>query len=221
MESKAALKRRLTEDGRWQEFVAYREELKHNGMPTKDAWATAAEEYPERETSNGGKTKKPVPVDKGNDKSVAAIPPPPIPTDEQLEVLAQSNAVINTPKHISGNGWNKPAPVLREQFAGKKPRNMRERIEWVWGNLDIVDIKPEDAPDSQSWFLLSWAKTAAGKTEFCRSFVARLLPSKNSAEEEDKFFDDGRRVLEIIERVERESRSSVLPPCPQGTESQS
>ena len=217
MESKAALKRRLTEDGRWQEFVAYREELKHNGMPTKDAWATAAEEFPEQESKNGGKRNKTIPVDNGNDQAVASIPPPPIPVDEQSETHVKQNAVVDAPKHLSGNGWNKPAPVLREQFSGKKPRNMRERIEWVWGNLDIADIKPEDAPDGQSWFLLSWAKTAAGKTEFFRSFVARLLPSKNSAEEEDKFFDDGRRVLEIIERVERESRNSVLPPCPQGT----
>jgi hypothetical protein len=213
MESKASLKRRLTEDGRWSQFVEYREELKRNGMPTPEAWITAAAEFPEQGIGDGGRNEQPGRKDAGQQTELPAIPLPPLLSDES------SNASVA--KTVLGNGWNKPDPVLREQFSGKKPRNMRERIEWVWGSLGIVDIQPEDAPDSQSWFLLSWARTPAGKTEFFRSFVARLLPSKNSAEEEEKFFDDGRRVLEIIERVERESRISVLPPCPQGTESQS
>ena len=39
--NKSALKRRLTAEGRWEEFVRVREEFKAEGMPTADAWVAA------------------------------------------------------------------------------------------------------------------------------------------------------------------------------------
>jgi hypothetical protein len=45
-ESKSELTGRLRRGGQWQEFVKRREELKASGMPAKDAWVQAADEFP-------------------------------------------------------------------------------------------------------------------------------------------------------------------------------
>ncbi len=84
-------------------------------------------------------------------------------------------------------------------------------LEWVRSRLGTPkgQVKPEDAPTRCAYWLLQYSRTDPGK--FANDFLKSLLPSKSQQDAADKFNDDGREQIDLIERVQQHSRESVSP----------
>ncbi len=164
MESKENFKQRLINEKRWDEFVAYREDLKAKGVSAKEAWVQ-------------GRAKFDQPID------IAGVP----------AVDSGGGAVI--PDRVS---------VQLDIFQNKPTASARQIVQWVFDSIDIEDCKPEDAPSAGAWSFLQRVRTYPDLLkEFYRSIWSRMLPNKSEIEALEKFEDDGRDQIHLIDQILR------------------
>ena len=91
--------------------------------------------------------------------------------------------------------------------AGASPRKV---VEWVFDNLLVDSLKPDDAPSPGAWALLQDLKQYPDlRKEFYRSIWSKLLPTKTELDAAEKFSDDGREQIKLIERVRQASKDTV------------
>ena len=104
---------------------------------------------------------------------------------------------------------DKPPPYIPEEemasgavWAGKpKDIDARKVVQWVFENMGVVDVKPEDAPCGGAWSLLmELRKDAVMRSDFYRSTWPKLLPAKSQVDIEANIRDDN-RVLEQVDNV--------------------
>jgi len=171
MESRDELKKRLTDEGRWEAFKARRDELKSQGLLPRQAWEQARNEF-------DSQTKQ----------------------DDKIESAG------------SGNSSSDIKPVL--QGGSLKPRrgSITKDFEWVYWHIGDECATAEDAPSSSAWWMLERVRSnPTVQIEFIRTLLQRLRPDKNESESE-RFNDDGRAQLGLIERVRAASKNAVLSP---------
>jgi len=165
MESKKDLKIRLINEGRWDDFILYREQLKAKGEDAKSAWAKARQKFsPESYRA---------PVDESDSADDSVLP--------------------------AGNS------VCMDDFCDKPPVTARAVVQWCFDHIDIEDAKPEDAPSSGAWSLLQRVRMHPDLLkEFYRTIWAKMLPTRSEIEAREKFEDDGRQQLHLIDQIEAE-----------------
>lgn len=116
----------------------------------------------------------------------------------------------DAPKIIDANA-QMPEPdhaVSAKDFEGKI-FNVREDIEWVASNMDIGGLRASNAPSAFAWsFLKACREDANMKFEFFKNIMPKLLPSKSALEEQERFQDDGRKILNILDKVEAASKKA-------------
>lgn len=94
----------------------------------------------------------------------------------------------------------------------KKRGSITKDFEWVYWNIGDDAIRPEDAPSASAWWMLQKVRSNPTiQIEFIRTLLQRLRPDKNESENE-RFNDDGRTQINLIDRVRLASQNSVLPP---------
>jgi len=112
--------------------------------------------------------------------------------------------------------------VSRVVFDGKPAAKLRDELDWVAANVCIIDVRPEDAPSATAWGMLAWARQNwTNWTEFYKSFMSRLMPTRSQVDREDDFSDDGRNVERTIESVLGSlhgADDAVQPPGSEGVE---
>ncbi len=107
--------------------------------------------------------------------------------------------------------------VLLEQFAGKDKASSLVVVEWVFDNIDMLDVTPDMAPSAGAWSLLLRVRRHPDLLkEFYRSIWVRILPSKTGIEQLQRFADDGREQLGLISRIERAHSDAILSSGSQG-----
>lgn len=112
--------------------------------------------------------------------------------------------------------------VLLEQFAGKEKTNSLIVVEWVFDNIDMLDVTPDMAPSAGAWsLLLRVRKHPDLLKEFYRSIWVRILPSKTGIEQLQRFEDDGREQIELIGRIQQAHEDAVLSSRSEGLPSES
>ena len=76
-------------------------------------------------------------------------------------------------------------------------------INWIYNNLMIADVKPEDAPSPGAWAHLQYHRSnTAAMAEFFTKVYPRLIPAKGTIQKlQDKFHDDGRTTFDLLERL--------------------
>lgn len=164
MESKESFKNRIKREGRWDEFIEYREQLKADGLDAQSAWEQARAKF------------EPVPD-----------------TTAVAEGAGADDPVLSV-----GDG------VCLADFQDKPPVTARAVVQWVFDHIDIADVRPEDAPSSGAWSFLQRVRTYPDLLkEFYRSIWAKMLPTRSEIEAREKFEDDGREQLHLIEQIQR------------------
>ena len=164
MESKEALKNRLKSEGRWDEFIRYREDLKAQGVDAKSAWAKARAKF------------QPVP----------------------------EGAVVLNDDSDGMDGDSSNSGICLGEFDDKPAVTARAVVQWVFDHIDVADVKPADAPSSGAWSFLQRVRTYPDLLkEFYRSIWAKMLPTRSEIEAREKFEDDGREQLHLIEQIQR------------------
>ena len=80
-----------------------------------------------------------------------------------------------------------------------------ECVAWVARHMLIKDVAPEQAPSSEAWSMLCWARrNNQNEAQFWGQIYTKLLPSKAQLETEQRYRDDGRKVLEVIDKLRNE-----------------
>lgn len=84
-----------------------------------------------------------------------------------------------------------------------------ETVRWVASYLMVGDAAPEEAPSSEAWGMLQWARrNNANEASFWSQIWRQLMPTKASLESETRFTDDGKPILELIARISGISEDS-------------
>lgn len=179
-EYKSKIKIRLNTEGRWMEFVDYREELKAKGVPSPEAW----------------------------DRAIDAFPPLEDGEEENAQPAAGSPFVSNPKRAPSAE--HKKAASQREKdrrpasdFEGREC-SAHKTAQWVAGHIAISDVVSEDAPSPEAWALLRWVQRSdSNEIEFWKVIYTKLLPSRTQLEAAAKFKDDGHEIVELIFEIQR------------------
>ena len=160
--------------GLWEEFVVLRESLKRKGLSANDAWLRAAQMLaPDRWGE------------------------PPVEEQEERVVAVEEPSPPADLPRVRGGGDGAPAEV----FGGKKVATVRV-VEWVASNLQVSDVGPGDAPSSEAWGMLVWARRSpVNESQFWGQIYAKLLPSRSQIEAEQRYSEDGVRVEDLAGRL--------------------
>lgn len=97
-------------------------------------------------------------------------------------------------------------------------------IGWIFEALGCENVLPETAPSPGTWAYYQRCKRSPTARESFYTQFWKLCPSKTQLDEGMQFADDGRKVIDLIERIERvsdEAKMSVLPSSPEGEGSES
>lgn len=169
---KARIKRWAESTNRWDEFVKVREGLKRDGVSPSDAWLAAAQVM---DSATWGESKV-----------------VPVRTEPVREVLPADLPQVRS-EVVDG--------ARREVFGGKKVPTVKV-VEWVASNLQVEDVGPSDAPSSEAWGMLVWARRSpVNESQFWGSIYAKLLPSRSQLDGLERQMDDGSRVEELADRL--------------------
>ncbi len=107
----------------------------------------------------------------------------------------------------AGNSGAADRLVSIDTFAGKSNVSARKVVQWVFDHIDVTDIGPEDAPSGGAWSLLTRIRKYPDLLkEFYRTIWAKMLPTRSEIEAREKFEDDGRQQLDIIDKLQRAAR---------------
>jgi hypothetical protein len=180
--------RKWAEDNNlWKQFVDIRERMKKDGVPAGEAWMQAAQELDPEMWGKGELSE--IPVD------------PPV-----LKDLPRGRSEeVKVERVVSGGGATKAV------FAGKKVATVKV-VEWVASNMQVEDVSPSDAPSSEAWGMLVWARRSPlNESQFWGSIYAKLLPSRSAIEQEQRYSDDGMRVEDAAERLLRMKEEAERP----------
>ena len=78
-----------------------------------------------------------------------------------------------------------------------------EKLRWIFENMQVEGVKPEDAPSAGAWALLEeLRKDNEQRRDFYKSLWPKLL-TKEDIEKSGKLQDDGRDVIELIKRLQK------------------
>jgi hypothetical protein len=82
--------------------------------------------------------------------------------------------------------------------------SIREMIEWVIDNalLEKDDLDLSTCPSRGALFLWHWASKPANQSNFVTVVWSKLIPPKTQGESEPQFNDDGRKILEVLDRFD-------------------
>ena len=115
----------------------------------------------------------------------------------------------------------KKAPVTlvtsapADVFEGKES-SVRGDFGWVYDNLGVVDIAPEDAPSSGAWGLLEYAR--AEPREFYKSWMSMVSRQADTDERLEGFKEDATRSTNEIAEMLRTLDSATVRTGPEGDE---
>jgi len=131
--------------------------------------------------------------EKARDKLIASD----IPADEANRIAASDMVHNGT---VSGPSDR----VMPSDFDGSGRTSMLADVEWVYNHLAFAvdDLDRSKCPSAGAWQLLLWVK-ADNQSEFYKSFVPKLLPTRAQLDDHDPFKDDGTEDVDQIDRVRR------------------
>ena len=76
-----------------------------------------------------------------------------------------------------------------------------DKIRWIFENMQMEGVMPADAPSSGTWALLQELRgNAQQRSDFYKTTYTKLL-TKEDAEKGGKLQDDGKEVIDLLERL--------------------
>jgi hypothetical protein len=201
------LKTLLIEQGRWADFVRYREDLKAGGVGNTEAHKRAVAEFfndpPETTTESGTKHDP-----KKESRRVANGKKSPPSSDAKVVAPADEKKPVTTVKAPVGS--HPPLPqVCSADFAGKVASEVEE-VRWVAANMEIADPQPGECPSAAAWGLLAQCRRSpAHMADFWKLTYPKLLPSRAQMEKQQEDVDQEGRAAGVIEDLLRFGQEAV------------
>jgi hypothetical protein len=122
------------------------------------------------------------------------------------------------------NARGRKAPVTlvasapADVFKGKDG-SVRGDFGWVYDNLGVADITPEESPSSGAWGLLEYARSEP--REFYKSWMAMVSRQADTDERLEGFKEDAARSTNEIAEMLRTLETSAVRSGPEGDEGES
>lgn len=210
------------ENDLWVQAHRRRDELKADGMkPYKACRQVIRELY-----RPGGDSKAPTPVVvtvasegptvplescNGDSKPGVVVDPVKQPSDsDQTEkppgpVFPKWNGRTNPPAETVDDS----ELMSKDQAFSNRDTSMLKSVKWVASVLGVKGLVPDDAPSPQAWSLYLTYRDQDMWQKFWSDFGKAMMPSKADIENKDRMTDDGREVLSLLDRLEREHDAAV------------
>jgi len=102
-----------------------------------------------------------------------------------------------------------PEMPSKDVFKGKTS-TLRGDFQWVYENLSVDDVSPEDAPSSGAWGLLRFARSDT-KT-FYQEWMRLVAKAEDTSALEREVTEDARRTTAEIAAKLKSIRAAVVPP---------
>ena len=190
---KAQIRSWAESNGLWAKFVDTREKLKRAGVSAGEAWLTAAQTIdPEKWGATGYS---------GPSKSE-----PVVEVEERVEDLPRGRSTeVGEEVPVAGGSDSVVVAegATKAVFGGKKVATVKV-VEWVASNMQVEDVSPRDAPSSEAWGMLVWARRSpVNESQFWGSIYAKLLPSRSQIDGDQKYSEDGVKVEDLAARLLR------------------
>jgi len=87
-------------------------------------------------------------------------------------------------------------------YAGRKPPTAQKVVQWVFDNMDVEDVLPNEAPSPGAWSLRQECRERGFRSDFYRTIWPKLLPTRSQIEDGTKAKKDADAVIENIGRVQ-------------------
>jgi len=216
------LKAELLRQGRWAEFIEYREGLKERGMSNTDALHEAIKKYftknPEiltedQHRARAKKEKKQRAKDGGKKAPISSVFKDPPGANEQVEEGVGSSSPDPSSSSPSGGRPEPPPlrryvgdlpslpPVSKLDFDGKQCSETQS-IRWVADNMQVTDPDPADCPSAAAWGLLAQCRESiTSRNDFWKQTFPKLLPTKAQMEKKGDGKPNEARTMEIIDEM--------------------
>jgi hypothetical protein len=86
-----------------------------------------------------------------------------------------------------------------------------EEIDWVKENLAVEGIRPEDAPTSGAFAMWQvYSRSRSTRQFFFEKLWPRVLPSIRDLKQAQKFSDDGRKLDDLTDGVEKMAEAAKM-----------
>ena len=200
-ESKEEFKRRLKSEGKYDQFITVRERYKGAGVEAPEAWQKAARFFPppgrpvEEQALPDG-----MPVSEAIAPAFTKVEEAKLVKEAKQDAERIEEEVEERSAETEARQWRRMADYAK----GRKASEL-EQIRWVADNMHtpVLRIQRDAIPCSAAVNWLWWIRQSdANAQEFWKSSYPKLLPDKRTLEADaTKNYDDGREVLEAIERV--------------------
>ena len=106
--------------------------------------------------------------------------------------------------------------MSKEKALAGSDTSMLKSVKWVASVLGVKGLSPDDAPSPQAWSLYLTYGPRSKWEKFWERFGTAMLPTKADIEAKDRFTDDGRTVLALLDRLEREHDVAILQTSTRG-----
>lgn len=210
MDARTRLERysQRTGDDVWGAFVRLRERHKGSGKSVNDSWLEALAAYPASKypaeaiievSPEAGPREGRSAASPGQGVADSNLAPGPASPSIELEEI-HWDALL---------GEMDSESTLGSVFDGAGRVDFRVQFEWVIENMMRAGVTSDDAPCAGAWGMLRQCRDDASfRKDIYKSALSKLMPDKKSLESERRFYDDGRVMLDFIERIRQESMDS-------------
>lgn len=193
-ESKPAFKARIKREGKWGHYVQERADYcAQHGVGTAEAHRAIFPNYPqpEKDVHSEGRASG------GSGEKV---------NQEDHSTRGRERALHNSSSPEGGL-------IDMARFCVDEKVSERQVVRWVFENVAVADVGPEAAPCSGAWGLLDWIrKSPAAKSDFYRNVWGPMLRGASTDEQAERFTDDGREQIDLIDAVIRASEDAAILP---------
>lgn len=134
--------------------------------------------------------------------------------DEELALQGVSHEALKASREIAAAGRRKKEreEAGAPEATGPEDFNIRRDVIWAYQHLGARG--EEDPPSTGALALLRWARL--NERAFFETFLPKVFLSKGELEQAERQSDDGRAILELIERVRGASPNSLVPDGAEG-----
>ncbi len=93
--------------------------------------------------------------------------------------------------------------LSEEELVAKCSKLTVNDVAWIGSHLNTRNVEEEHAPSRIAWNLLLFARETPGnQSDFWARFTLKLLPTQSQLDQARRFEDDGREILDLIDKAE-------------------
>jgi hypothetical protein len=170
------------------DFMLIREGLKKQGMDPRQASIEAERQARALPGPTGNRFHYGADIQNADERDV---------TLKLAQIAYKAGDKLDKPK-----ASDDPVKALSRQLVGKQAK-LPEILSWIYNNAasDLNDLDPDEIPSAGALYHLKHVQTDSRAYGEFLQIWAKLIPTKQQIDMEERFRDDGRKTLSTIDIV--------------------